>query len=85
MTRPLVELHPAHVWTCDECGRDNFVRAIRYEPLEQELPGLLDAAGISREDYDEWTADPDNSGLFTSIPASVACEWCGAEFEVDDE
>lgn len=24
-----VEMHPAHVWTCDECGRDNFVRAMR--------------------------------------------------------
>lgn len=83
MTKPIVELHPAHVWTCDECGRDNFVRAIVYEPLEDELDGLLESAGIDRVDYDEWTANPANGGVFTTMPGSVACDHCKAEFGVD--
>lgn len=83
--KPTVELHAAHVWTCDECGRDNFCRAVTFEPTEDQLPGLLEAAGIDRQDYDEWTADPDNGGIFTSIPDEVACEYCGAEFGVETD
>lgn len=32
-----VELHPAHVWDCPECGIENFVRSIVFEPDAQDL------------------------------------------------
>lgn len=36
----IVELHPAYVWDCDECGVENFERAIEgdlNEPIMQAL------------------------------------------------
>lgn len=85
MAKPTIELHAAHAWTCDACGLDNFVRAITFEPTESELPRLLDASGITREEYDDWLARPHCGGLFTSVPVEVACGHCGAEYDVADD
>lgn len=66
---PDVELHPAYSWTCDECGRENFARAVVPESLEGELP-----EGFDDEAYDgvQWIMKPER----------VTCSACGAEFDV---
>lgn len=76
MTGRKVELWPAHGWTCDECGRDNFCRGIRLDE--------------SNPHYEELMADieevfgPGESGEWTTRPDSVTCQHCATTFDVED-
>lgn len=78
MTRPAVELHEAFFWACDDCGRDNFARAVEIEP-ESDL--------IADEDRVEaavaMATAGANGGAFLMRPGEVKCSWCGAEFNVE--
>ena len=67
-----VELRPAWAWTCHECGKDNFCRAIVPCSLEGLLPDGLD---VEEFEGGEWVTKPN----------SVECEHCGVEFGVEDE
>jgi len=69
-----VELHPAFVWDCDECGRENFVRAVVAEMSEEEEAEAKEYFG-----YEPW-----EDGEFLRSPKTVQCEFCGAEFDTLD-
>lgn len=65
-----VELHPASVWTCDECGRDNFLRTIVMEGGDDCI--------IEGQDGEE-----DIEAVFIIEPSHVTCPHCNIEFEVN--
>jgi hypothetical protein len=75
-----VELRLAFTWTCDECGIDNFTRGVTVPP-----------ASIHEDEIDESIQEWIESGLsgdFLTIPDTVKCQDCKAEFkaiEVGDE
>jgi hypothetical protein len=64
-----VEIHPAHVWTCEDCGRDNFCRGAVLE--------------FSPEDHKEFEANglPHETGEWITAPEDVTCDFCGSEFK----
>ena len=66
-----VELLPAHMWICDACGRDNFVRCRQVDPESDEGRELAEDAGRFME------------GDFLTAPDRVACDFCHAEFDVE--
>jgi ribosomal protein S27E len=69
-----IELRPAFVFTCDDCGTDQFEHAIVPEFSEEELQELLLEHGI----------DENETGLFLESPKTVKCDVCGAEFTTED-
>ncbi len=68
-----VELLPAALWICPECGEDNFERMIRQEMSEEEESGILeelnDPDAISAENY--------------LYPIDVKCKNCNEEFKIE--
>lgn len=68
-----VELLPAFIWTCENCGTDQFERAIVCEFSKEELAELKNEYGI--EEGDE--------GHFLEGPKTVICEFCEEEFETE--
>lgn len=66
------ELRPAYSWDCDECGREQFTRAIVPEMSDAERNELRSQYGI-----EEW-----ETGNFQSMPHEVICE-CGAVFKTE--
>jgi hypothetical protein len=70
-----VELHPAFVWDCDECGSQNFERAV-IPPFQDE-----EEERMAREICD---IAPDE-GFPVMAPGHVTCRVCGHEFETDVE
>jgi len=70
-----VELHAAFMYDCDECGKENFVRAITPEVEEHERAELFEAMGISDED----------DLIPTLVPIEVTCIHCGTMFETDTD
>jgi DNA-directed RNA polymerase subunit RPC12/RpoP len=74
-TQSQVELIPAYVWDCPECGRENFQRGI--------------IAPITEEDREEMVLEENAVGHWTTIPNVVTCKHCGSAFDTvsygDDE
>lgn len=78
MSGRAVELQPAFGWTCDECGRWNFARAIAVEgtdraEVESQLREMLNL-----QPYE--SIPEGHHGEFLMAPTSVKCASCGAEF-----
>lgn len=71
--RKRVELNPAYVWDCDECGLENFTRARRFEASPEELQEMRDEHGV--EAWDE--------GEFLVAPRAVKCGHCGTTYDTD--
>jgi hypothetical protein len=69
MTRQDAELHPAYVWDCDECGAENFTRAVVHEFSPEEAGELTDA-GLSP-----------TTGNWMTYPDVVRCRSCQHEFD----
>lgn len=68
-----IELHPAFVWDCDECGRQNFERAI--------IPPFQSKAD---EEYVRQILDiTPEEGFPVMAPFNVSCRKCEARFETD--
>lgn len=65
-----VELVPAFVWTCPECGVDKFERAILVELSEEEIEEL----------QQEEDGEPEEAGSFLTSPQSVTCDKCKRTF-----
>jgi uncharacterized Zn finger protein len=65
-----VELHPAFVYDCDECGRENFVRSIVGEFDEETLDEMREDHGITEYEAGDWH----------SAPRTVKCQFCGSVF-----
>jgi len=70
-----VELLPAHVWTCPECGVDNFERCNTSDPTYEEKLELMDI-GLTEDIIEEFQT--------LDLPTEVFCTNCGEEFEVLD-
>lgn len=70
-----VEMRPAHTWTCDECCRDNFERGVVAE-LSPEGSREMRDAGCEGNEL--------KTGFWMTIPESVKCGHCGAEFETEE-
>jgi hypothetical protein len=64
------ELTTAFMWICEDCGRDNFERAVVLSTEEAKAKGYPE----------ELLAD----GEFCRAPDKVTCGHCGAEFETED-
>lgn len=72
MNREIVELSPAYLWDCPECGRENFQRAITYIP--------------TAEDRENDPNIPEDDGHFMTRPETVVCRHpdCGKMFKCQD-
>ena len=72
-----VDLRPAFVYVCHDCGQENFVRAqaVVFESNE-DREEAADQLGIDLDSLDSAVA---------GIPETVICDHCGGEFttEVD--
>lgn len=80
------ELHPAFVWDCDHCGRENFARAVEANLDEAAAQAIADSQidvhyeAIGDEDSTE------SPSLITRIalaPARVTCSACGHVYEAE--
>ena len=69
-----VELHLAWMWDCEDCGRENFIRAVEMskEEIREEIESELE---------DE---DIDNIDSVVDAPEMVKCQFCGKEFETEE-
>lgn len=75
--RPKVELHEALVWTCDDCGRDNYENCIQgdVDLSDDEKAELRKVFGLE-------PGDSARIGMECQwVPLSVECGHCGAEFQ----
>lgn len=72
----VVELHPAHVWDCDECGRENFCRGVVVELSEEDKEAMIVQEGGVPEDW--------ATGNWLTAPELVRCVHCGIEFRTRD-
>lgn len=79
----IVNLSPAYVWDCEECGRENFQRAVSVK-LDPNDDG--DAETIRRiHGLSEGEPIPPTLGVgMMTRPSRVTCKHCGAEFEAVD-
>jgi len=75
-----VELAQAFVWTCDDCGRDNFERGTVMPPGAINPAGICMESPEQAEAIQEWL-ESGGSGDFVMQPARVRCRHCNAEFE----
>lgn len=75
MTKRTTELIQAFLWTCDDCGKDNFARAITVAPEE------IDAADISKP-LSEYLEEG-GEGDWLRGPDDVTCGHCGSEFRAE--
>ena len=56
------ELRLAYEWTCDWCGRDQFIRSVRFDPSQlphEELRELRNEHGVEPWEDGEWSMCPD--------------------------
>lgn len=70
MSARTIELHPAFVWDCDDCGRENFVRSIVGEFDAETMQEMRDDHGITEYESGEWH----------TAPSSVKCQHCESVF-----
>jgi hypothetical protein len=69
------ELHPAYVWDCEDCGSENFQRAIVRCMTEEEKEEIRQDAGL------ESAANIRCAG----VPVNVICKACGSKFVSVDQ
>lgn len=75
-----VELHPASVWDCDDCGRENFVRLMRPESLEDKeatIEAIMEMHDVLRFEAERAA----EHGEFVISPKTVRCVYCGSTFD----
>lgn len=66
-----VELIPAHVWTCPECGTDQFERCVAVDMDQDGMEQIREDFGI----------EPGQDGVFLVAPREVTCDGCGKSYE----
>lgn len=68
-----IELCPAYVFDCDDCGSENFVRGL--------IPSLTEE--VIKELQEEFDVPPEDMGVWMCMPTQVKCSKCGAEFSTE--
>lgn len=76
----VVELIQAFLWTCDECGHDNFERAITVSPESIDLENLPVTTFEEAEEIKAFLEEG-GEGDFVSAPNRVRCKFCQSEFD----
>lgn len=73
---PIAYLHGAYFWDCEECGTENFCRAIMMEPDEETERDFREVCGID---------DPEEKFPMVTYGASrfVKCRECGKQFQTE--
>jgi len=66
----MVELIPAYVWDCPNCGREKFERGLVPEMSPEELQEIRDELGVPEDDM----------GYPIMMPSFVTCPSCGVTF-----
>ena len=66
--QPAVEMHLAYAWDCENCGAENFERAVVHEFSPDE-----------RAELQELGEEP-VTGNWMTHPDHVTCRQCGAGF-----
>jgi hypothetical protein len=81
-----IELHQAFVFTCEDCGRDTFVRAVEISPEAMEGTEMDDETRESLTDANEAAeaCGINVGGTWLMAPDTVTCSHCGAEFATED-
>jgi len=80
-----VELVQAFLWTCDDCGRDNFERAVLLDPESVEGSEAAEFTDSAVAEVGE-AADVlgiQVGGDWVMAPSHVRCTHCGAEFDTE--
>lgn len=70
-----VVLRTAYAFDCEDCGRENFGRSLALECSPEEEEELRLNHGI----------DPWDTGNWVQRPDKVTCQFCGAEFETEED
>ncbi len=73
MSKLAIELHLAFVFDCNECGRENFVRAVTCDFDDNTVAEMKEEYGIEAYDLGDWQMQP----------TSVKCQFCKAEYSTD--
>jgi hypothetical protein len=68
------ELHPAYVWDCEDCGSENFQRAIVRSLTEDEQQEILEGSELSATFVH-----------CAGVPNNVICKVCGSKFVSIDQ
>ena len=68
-----VELMPAHIWICPECGLDNFERTIVREMSKEDEYKLKLEHGLLDNGEEQ-------DGAYLFIPDEVTCTHCDETF-----
>jgi hypothetical protein len=74
-----VELIQAFLWTCEDCGRDNFERGITISPESIDPEDPPDTPGADPDTIRDWL-EAGGEGGFVVAPDQVKCRHCGSEF-----
>lgn len=80
-----VELHPAHCWTCPECGRDQFLRCCVPEMEVEDDEALEEFRDTYDIELPEDAMAEIAGGLCVLVPDYVVCEFCACEFPAEPQ
>jgi transcription elongation factor Elf1 len=73
-----LEVFPAWVFTCNDCGKDTFVRSVVAEMSQEEREEQLRV----EMKLELWEPIPEGTfGEWTTYPTTLKCDHCKAEFE----
>lgn len=93
-----IELHSAFVYDCENCGAENFIRAMegRIDDPKTQSEGMIVEYLASNDALSNVSDNPsesdDDDGMFETeflsqmicvAPPYVKCHKCGQEFETD--
>lgn len=82
-TNSKARLFSAYSWDCDNCGAENFERAVTADLTDDER----EEAFRHFHDLEPWTPLPEGWREFELVtsPTVVTCRSCGMEFEAEDD
>ena len=83
MIKGKARLLTAYVWDCEECGSENFERAITAEIVDEDREAIF----RQFHQMDPWEPLPEGWRDFQLVtrPDSVTCCKCGTEFDAEDD
>ena len=70
-----VELHPAFIWDCNECGRENLTRTVLGDFDQETLHDMREQHGITEYESGDWY----------TAPTTVRCRYCGGTFSTSND